>query len=108
MESIMYLVERRLSSKSKLIDLLIVTLFTLLVVCFTSFALHIVNISTSATADVTEISLSSEPLAVFDSCGICHHNTTSITPQILTNSENLANQIKGVDQQELSSWIFES
>ena len=111
----MYLVERRLSAKSNLIDLLIIPVAMLIVMCLVSLAIHVVNMS--AITDVAGVSTSSKSPINFITCGVCHegglhsispisaNNNSRISPLILTNSEGLSKQLEAVKQENLSRWL---
>ncbi len=120
----MYLVERRLSANPKLIDILIITVATVMVMCLASLAIHIVNMS--AITDVAGVPTSSESRINFNSrnlqlwadinCASCHfnsirpisaNNNSRISPLILTNSEDLSKQLEAIKQQDLSRWLME-
>ena len=113
MESIISLVERRLSAKSNLIELLIISVAMFIVMCLANLAIHIVNMS--VIIDEAEVLTSSASQLNLNSCRICHSlppisakNHSSISPLILTNSENLSKQLEAIKQQSLSHWLVKS
>ncbi len=118
----MYLVERRLSANPKLIDILIITVATVMVMYLASLAIHIVNMSAITdvagvpTSSESRINLNSRNLQLVAPCNICHsnsirpisaNNNSRISPLILTNSEDLSKQLEAIKQQDLSRWLME-
>ena len=109
----MHLVERRLSIKSNLIDLLIITVAMLIVMCLASLAIHVVNMS--AITDVAGVPTLSRLGINPNNCATCHsipaistNKNSRISPLILTNSEDLFKQLEAIKQQHLSRWLVKS